>query len=175
MSHIYEVIPAVELEFDFENLREFLACMRNFQKLKIHDCISMKAALDSFPQIMRGFFFKFWSALCVHFIINNEIKKFTELEYLNFTDNFRGFTKSFLIIFECFRDNSCLFYWRLQDTKQIFSLKTNGNSVKLGDFVKDFLFKSIKKQRNGEDFFVYKLRVNFITPTQLYTNLTNLN
>jgi hypothetical protein len=154
MSHIYEEIPAVELEFDFENLREFLACMRNFQILKIHDCPSMKAALNSFPQIMRGFFIRFWSALCVHFVINDEVNELTDLEFFNFVDNFRGFTKSFLIIFECSWDNSYLFHWRLQDTKQIFSLKTIGNSVKFGDFVKKLIFESLKKLTNGELIFL---------------------
>lgn len=135
MSHIYEEIPAVELEFDYENLREFLASLKNHQILKVRNCPSMEIALSSIPLFMRGFFKRFWSALCVHFVINDQIYELNEFEFMDFAECLKGFTKSFMIVFECARDNSCLIYWRLKDTMQIFSLMTSGNSVKFGDFV----------------------------------------
>jgi hypothetical protein len=151
-SNPTEAQQSIELEVGIENfVREFSIGMKNHQILKIINCPSMKAALDLFPLIMIRFFLSFHSALCVHFLIN-EMKETIDMDF--FVENVRSLRNSFLIIFECSRDNSCLIYWRLKDTMQIFSLKTGENSVRFGDFVKNFLFKSLKEHRNGEDNFI---------------------
>lgn len=151
MSHIYEEIPAVELTFEYEHTNDILATLRNHQILTVKNCPSMIAALSSITLFMRGFFVRFWSALCLHFVINDDVKELNEIKFLKFFNSLNGFSKSFMIVFESSRDNSCLFYWRLKDTLQIFSLLTIKNSVRFGDFVKDFLFQSLKKGKNGEN------------------------
>lgn len=153
MSHVYEEIPSVELEFDFSSVRQIIPTLRNHQILTIRNTPSMASALGSILILTRGFFIRFWSALCVHFKIKSEVSELDDFQLHEFVKSFDGFQKSFLIIFESTLNGSCLIYWRLKETLQIFSLLIGENSVNLGKFVREFLFKSLKCGFNGEFFY----------------------
>lgn len=154
MDHIYEEIPPVELEFDFSVAELIVPTLRNHQILKIKNCSSINAGLKTIGLFVEGFFMKFFSALCLHFYVQEEIFELNEIQFHDLVDYLKGFHRSFLIIFESI-DHSSLIYWRLKDTQQIFSLFTDKNSVKFEDFVIDFLFKCLKNGHNG------KLNFNF--------------
>lgn len=150
MNHVYEEIPPVVLEFDFKLVELMIPTLRNHQILSIKNCPSLTNALSKIKLLVAGFLVKFVSALCLCFTINDEVDRLTEIEFHEFFECFKGYSRSFLIIFKSMVNNHWMMYWRLKDTQQVFSLNLTENLPELGNFVMQFLFQSLKNGHSGK-------------------------
>lgn len=108
---------------------------------------------------MKVFLIPFHSAICLYYRINEKISEFTELQFLQFANSFEGYQGSFLVIFESITDGTSWIYWRLKDTKQIFSFNVTENVSNFGAFVRDFLFKTLQDGHSGENHDLFAFRI----------------
>lgn len=141
----------IDIEISFDSLKSSsFTYFKTQERVIVKNCPSVDEILNYLPNLMRGFFHKFSTAICAEF---KAAKKFIELSDEQFNlmiQNFLSFKRSFLISFESHADNSCIVYWRLRDKLPIYKLKIEANQVKLENFVIEFLMNFLKRNQNGE-------------------------
>lgn len=139
-----------ELEISYGTEIETLPNLQNYESLKVTDCPTFESALGSIPLFASRFFVTYASALCLHFTISCNVEYLTEKQFQEFFQSMSNFTNFFIVIFEQSESGSCVIYWRLKNTSEIFEILPGKASKPFTIFLKEFLVKSVKNGHNGK-------------------------
>lgn len=145
-----EIEPKVDLEVSFDSLQLNASFFKTQERVIITNCPSNDEILENLPNLMKLFFNKFTTAICVEFKIIQNFLELTDEQLTKMIKNFLSFKRSFLVAFKSNADNSCVIYWRLKDKLPIFKLNIEANKVELENFVIEFLLEFLKRNQNGE-------------------------
>lgn len=138
------------MEINFSSLDENFINLVNHQTFMVVNCPSVLSVLAKISTFTHEHILKLSSTFCFHFVIDGEIEDLNEIQLLEIAILFKKLQKSFVIIFESAKDNSCQIYWHMTGIQQIFSLFTSVHADKLKNFVKAFLLTSLSNSQNGE-------------------------
>jgi hypothetical protein len=150
LNQALNVSQPKEFSCDFSEVQEKILLLKDEKIFTVFGCPSTDSMISIFPLVMQEFFLKVAATILLRMHITEKLTDLSETQLHNFINLVENFQQSFLVSLESTVDNSCILYWKLKESFQIFKLKIEKNSCEVGNFLSDFIYKSLHMNRSGK-------------------------